>query len=145
MELQWSYLHDDRIEMPPSQSKSNRLYITPMTPQIRAELDLLREIKVHDEWVFPSDSESGRMTTRNWASEKVRAVCGLKFTNHSLRYTFATIGEELEIKQQVVSLLMDHSSEGNITDRYQLGAFLAQTGPAIEKIDARLAKLLGAN
>ena len=141
MELRWDYIFDNRIEQPESQSKSNRLLVTPLTDEIRSELAVLRQL-ASDEWVFPSDSASGHATTSNWAKERVEWECDIHFTNHSLRYTFASVGDECGIQQQVVGLLMDHATDSNITSAYQRDAFMAKTSDAIATIDKALAKKL---
>lgn len=54
-------------------------------------------------WVFPADSESGRIT-------EPREELGVKFTVHGLRNTFITVAESLDISPYAIKMLVNHAT-----------------------------------
>lgn len=61
-------------------------------------------------WVFPSFAKSGHLEGWNHAS-----VPG---TRHSLRHTFATVGVEAGLPEEVMGRLLNHASKTITGQRY---------------------------
>ncbi len=141
--LRFDYLEDDVIVLPLRLTgiKSNRQHVIPITPQIRAVIDELEEIRISD-WMFPANSKSGHMTTINWPVSVLRDVSGVQTTNHSFRYTLSTEMERLNIDNQVQALVMDHAPEKSISDRYRMEAFRERVLPALTEANAVIMKKL---
>jgi integrase len=110
--LRWEEVdvgNDAHIHLPATRNKSARDFYLPLT---REHIDLFEQIRGrHPEWVFPSRrSASGHIATFRHAE-----VPG---TLHSLRHTFATVGVEAGVPEEVIGRLMNHASRSITGSRY---------------------------
>ncbi|WP_278044950.1 tyrosine-type recombinase/integrase [Moraxella caviae] len=65
-------------------------------------------------WVFPSaKSASGHIVNISKVREKINNECGVKFTFHDLRRTFASIAENLDYGQYTIKRLLNHKDDDN--------------------------------
>jgi len=103
--LEWDRVGDE-IYLP--QTKSGRQFWLPLTDVHHRILLPLRGFDRR--WVFPSYGESGHIECWNHTH-----VPG---TLHSLRHTFATVGVEAGIPEEVVGRLLNHSSKTITGQRY---------------------------
>jgi integrase len=90
------------------ENKSNRPFNLPLLDAHRAVLDKMKGW--HDRWVFPDRTNKGPTV-----DPRHDDVPG---TMHSLRHTFATVGAELGIPDDVIGRLLNHSNSTKITSRY---------------------------
>ncbi len=106
-------------------TKSNRPLLLPMTDLV---YDLLHKRKNNarsDIWVFDGGSKEGHIVD---AKKSLQHMCHIiansketdeyKFTLHDLRRTFATMAEQLNISLYSLKLLMNHSTDNDVTSGY---------------------------
>lgn len=71
-------------------------------------------------WVFPSaKSKSGHIVNISKVREKINKECGVQFTFHDLRRTFASIAENLDYGKYTIKRLLNHKeNESDVTAGY---------------------------
>ena len=110
--LRWDEVdvgNDAHIHLPPDRNKSARDFYLPLTQEHIVLLEQLRGR--HEVWVFPARrSASGHVSTFRHSE-----VPG---TLHSLRHTFATVGVEAGVPEEVIGRLMNHASRSITGLRY---------------------------
>jgi integrase len=81
-------------------------------------LDLLiaRQREAVGEYVF--EGPRGRLSNLRYAMERVIEECGVSFTVHDLRRTFATVADSLDIPGYAVKMLLNHKQAGDVTAGY---------------------------
>jgi integrase len=126
--LEWDRVGDE-IYLP--QTKSGRQFWLPLTD---AHHRILLPLRGFDRrWVFPSYGESGHIVCWNHGH-----VPG---TLHSLRHTFATVGVEAGIPEEVVGRLLNHSSKTIAGQRYvkpKLDFLRSAMQIAVDELEIRL-------
>ncbi|WP_439545011.1 tyrosine-type recombinase/integrase [Sandarakinorhabdus sp.] len=103
--LEWNRVLDDRIFI--RENKSNRPFYLPLLDEHRAVIDVMKGL--HKQWVFPDRTNKG--PTIDPRHEEVPG------TMHSLRHTFASVGAEIGVPDDIIARLLNHSST-KITSRY---------------------------
>lgn len=103
--LEWSKI-DDAIHLPTT--KSGREFWLPLIEQHHRILHPVRGLD--DRWVFPANSKSGHIVA--WEHKDVPG------TLHSMRITFATVGVEAGIPEEVIGRLVNHASKTITGQRY---------------------------
>lgn len=76
----------------------------------------LRSLGKRGPFVFPGQSPDKPFTAAWNSFESVRERCGMKFALHDLRRTFATVGDEIDLKEQLVQQLMNHKPDSQTED-----------------------------
>lgn len=71
-----------------------------------------------NQYVFPSDSQTGYLNDPRKAMLKVRELSGVEFTVHDLRRTFITIAESLDIPVYALKRLLNHKMKSDVTAGY---------------------------
>jgi integrase len=103
--LEWDRVLPDRLFI--RENKSNRPLYLPLLDEHRAVIDAMKGM--HKQWVFPDRSNRG--PTVDPRHEEVPG------TMHSLRHTFASVGAEIGVPDDIIGRLLNHSSS-KITSRY---------------------------
>jgi integrase len=103
--LEWDRVLPDRLFI--RENKSNRPFYLPLLDEHRAVIDAMKGM--HKQWVFPDRSNRG--PTVDPRHEEVPG------TMHSLRHTFASVGAEIGVPDDIIGRLLNHSSS-KITSRY---------------------------
>jgi len=132
MGIRRDYIHADRIIIPGSSDRTkvrwnkrhlaHMAHIIPITPEIQAILDELKEAGAQygdaETWLFPSAaSESGHMEEERAAALGLREHAGVRFTLHQLRHNFATAAEELGYSTSEIRELLGQGAHP-VTERY---------------------------
>lgn len=128
--LEWSRVLPDRIFI--RENKSNRPFYLPLLDEHRAVIDVMKGM--HKQYVFPDRSNTG--PTVDPRHDEVPG------TMHSLRHTFATVGAEIGIPDNVIGRLLNHSST-KITSTYIAVDVEALRDP-IQKIVGEIMRRLNA-
>lgn len=79
-----------------------------------------RRSRIDSEWVFPGHVEHQSYPVFQRAAEAASALCGFYFRPHTLRRTFVTMADELELPHGVTKELVNHIQTGDITERYKI-------------------------
>ena len=118
--LRWEYvdLQSGIITLPASITKTHEEYIFPLSDYVWTLLRV-RRFFAQSAWVFPG-AYKDRPTSG--AFNSYSTICersGVKFSPHDLRRTFITIGDELEIKTEVIKALVNHKT-ADMTEGYTI-------------------------
>lgn len=130
-QLEWSRILPDRIFI--RENKSNRPFYLPVLDEHRTVLDAMKGM--HKEYVFPDRTNKG--PTVDPRHDEVPG------TMHSLRHTFASIGAEVGVPDDIIARLLNHSSS-KITSRYIAVDVEALREP-MQKIVSEIVKRLNAS
>ena len=103
--LEWDRITQDRLFI--RENKSNRPFYLPLLDEHRHVIEHMRDL--NKRWVFPDRSNNG--PTVDPRHEDVPG------TMHSLRHTFASVGAEIGVPDDIIGRLLNHSSS-KITSRY---------------------------
>jgi integrase len=103
--LEWSRVLEDRLFI--RENKSNRPFHLPLLDEHRAVIEAMKGM--HKQWVFRDRTNKGPTV-----DPRHDDVPG---TMHSLRHTFASIGAEVGVPDDIIARLLNHSSS-KITSRY---------------------------
>lgn len=121
MTLKWKHVRLDSklILIPAENTKAGREHGLPLSDFLHALLlKRSRVRRIDNEYVFPAKSGPGHMTEPKRAIDHVIKVSGIKFTLHTLRRTFETIAERLDISYYALKRLINHSLGGDVTAGY---------------------------
>jgi integrase len=128
--LEWDRVLPDRIFV--RENKANRPFYLPLLDEHRAVIEKMKGM--NKQWVFPDRSNNG--PTVDPRHDEVPG------TMHSLRHTFASVGAEIGVPDDIIGRLLNHSSS-KITSRYIAVDVEALREP-MQKITDELMKRLNA-
>lgn len=98
--------------------KNNEPHTLPMGDFLWAMMKK-RSKQIKGEWVFPSKkSKSGHIENISKVRAKINSECGISFTFHDLRRTFASIAESLDYGKYTIKKLLNHKDDGDVTSGY---------------------------
>jgi integrase len=103
--LEWDRVLPERLFI--RENKANRPFHLPLLDEHRAVIEAMKGM--HKQWVFPDRTNKG--PTVDPRHDEVPG------TMHSLRHTFASVGAEIGIPDDIIARLLNHSSS-KITSRY---------------------------
>jgi integrase len=121
VKLTWKHVDlDSRILLIPAENtKADRAHGLPLSDFLH---DLLRRRskvrRLGNDYVFPARTGPGYLIEPKRAIEKVTSASGVKFSMHTLRRTFETIAERLDIPYYALKRLLNHSTAGDVTAGY---------------------------
>ena len=126
--LEWDRVGDE-LHFP--QTKSGREFWLPL---VDAHHRILLSVRGLDpRWVFPSYGETGHIVS--WDHKSVPG------TLHSLRHTFATVGVEAGVPEEVMGRLLNHASKTITGQRYvkpKLDFLRSAMALVVEELERRL-------
>ena len=128
--LEWDRVLPDRIFI--RENKANRPFYLPLLDEHRAVINQMQNL--HKVWVFPDRTNKG--PTVDPRHDQVPG------TMHSLRHTFASVGAEIGIPDDIIGRLLNHSSS-KITSRY-ISVDVGALREPMQKIVAEIMKRLNA-
>jgi integrase len=132
--LRWDEVdvgNDAHIHLPPDRNKSARDFYLPLVREHIALFDQVRGL--NEVWVFPS-KRAGSGHVANFRHGNVPG------TLHSLRHTFATVGVEAGVPEEVIGRLMNHASKSITGSRYvrpNLGFLRAAMQVVVDELEKR--------
>lgn len=93
--------------------KNDDVHTLPMGDVLWALMKKRRRY-IKGNWVFPSaKSASGHIVNISKVREKINNECGVQFTFHDLRRTFASIAENLDYGRYTIKRLLNHKEDDN--------------------------------
>ncbi|HEY9754344.1 MAG TPA: tyrosine-type recombinase/integrase [Oculatellaceae cyanobacterium] len=99
-------------------AKNQKGYALPMS-EFLFKLLSLRFVSARDsEFVFPSRMGGGHMKSPQHAVSVIVKRSGCQFVVHDLRRTFISMAARLGVPQNIIKKLVNHSSKGDVTERY---------------------------
>lgn len=100
------------------QTKNGKPLTIPLCDQLVALLQTRRGAYKDDEWIFPGRGGVGHIVDPKKAISRVQEASTIKFSMHTLRRTFITIAESLDISPYAIKALVNHSSGNDVTSGY---------------------------
>ena len=100
------------IRVKASATKARRKLDLPMSSFVLALLEARRKIG-DTHWIFPADSDSGRISEPKYPLELVKAETGIEISVHDLRRTFITAAENTNMSAYALKALVNHVLHDN--------------------------------
>lgn len=121
--LKWKDINFEQrsLRIPEENAKSDREHGLPLSDFV---LNLLKERhrtmvrRLGNDYVFPARDGDGYLSEPKWSISKVIGASGVKFSCHTLRRTFETTAEQLDISHYALKALLNHSVQNDVTGGY---------------------------
>jgi integrase len=114
--LQWSNVNLECGTIFIGDPKNGEDFTLPMSSFVR-KLFTIRKQRSNSRWVFPGKLKDSHISPGYGSCREVIEQCGVEFSPHDLRRTFITIGDEIDVKAEVVKALVNHKSD-DVTEGY---------------------------
>lgn len=152
-ETQWKHINweDQSIYIPNPKGGTKKEFYLPLSNFL---IDLLKQRKAENEqiygeknpWIFPAESKSGHIEeprSNLLNPDNPEELLDIKWNPHSLRRTFTTVAESLNISPYTLKLLLNHQlPKSDVTAGY-LEHELERLHEAMEAITKKLLTLCG--
>jgi integrase len=140
LNLKWSEVDFAGRTLTVLDPKNRRDHTLPLTDYL---FDLLarRKVVAAADYVF-ADAGGRRISNFRYAQAAVKKACGVSFSPHVLRRTFATIAESLDIPGYALKRLLNHADGGDVTAGYIVASTERLRGP-MQKITDYMLKAAG--
>jgi len=128
-------------------TKNHKDHEFPLTPYAEKILERRREAATDSVWVFPAPrkSKTGHLTEPKCAIAAITKACGVQFSPHDLRRTFATALNRAGAGAHVIDLALNHSPLTTAGKHYSPGMQKIRVlRPFYEKAEALLLTEAGA-
>ncbi len=119
--LQWDQIDFAKKTLTVRETKNGEVHVLPITDPIVSLLERRKAEAAESPWVFPSPGRKnpdGHLMEPRYVGDLVTAACGVKFTIHDLRRTFATAGAGRKIGYYDLKRLLNHKMNGDVTAGY---------------------------
>jgi integrase len=123
----------ETLTIPAHIDKTGREQTLPMSDYVKHILERRPRILGND-FVFPGDKDGECIKEPKRAIEKVVRKTGIKFSCHTLRKTFATAAESLDISHLTVKHLLNHSVSDDVTAHHYITIKVDQLREPMQKI-----------
>lgn len=128
----------------PSEFSKNRLSHRVPLPALALEVLSALPHEEGDEWVFPSTTGVGPISSNMRALAALRTACKVDFRAHDIRRTVASrVTGDLGINRLVVSKVLNHTEQG-VTGTYDRHSYDAEKRRALSAWGQRLNEILSA-
>lgn len=127
LNLKWSEVDFAGRTLTVLDPKNRRDHTLPLTDYL---FDLLarRKVVAASDYVF-ADASGRRISNFRYAQAAVEKACGVSFSPHVLRRTFATIAESLDIPGYALKRLLNHADGADVTAGYIVASTERLRGP----------------
>jgi integrase len=119
--LRWDDVDFDKKTITFKQTKNGRTHILPIGNELISHLMLQKEAGSKSKFVFPADNKHGHLKYHHKTVASIAKQCGIQFTLHDLRRTFASIVSHQLGKifsAYILKRLLNHSSGNDVTAGY---------------------------
>jgi len=118
LKLQWSHVNFEARTITIVETKNGTELNLPMTKQLRGLLLARQAFTESGKWVFSGAGTEGHITAPDSSLKLVKQLSGVGITMHTLRRTFITTAEKLNISPYTIKALVNHKSGGDVTGGY---------------------------
>ncbi|MBX9693429.1 MAG: tyrosine-type recombinase/integrase [Cyanobacteria bacterium] len=121
MNLKWSHLDLKArvVTVPAEITKSHSTHQLPLTDFLLNLLERRGRVRLLDnDYIFPGDNGNGHIVEPKRAIASVRSKSGVKWSMHTLRRTFETTAESLDLSYYALKRLLNHKISGDVTSGY---------------------------
>lgn len=117
--LQWCNvdLKAKSLRIPPEDAKNHEEHMLPL-PDLIHEILSSRTKVPNNPYVFAGDRPGCPIVESKWSVAKVAERSGVKFTLHTLRRTFETTAESLDVSHYALKRLLNHKTTADVTAGY---------------------------
>ncbi|MDX2426154.1 MAG: integrase family protein [Cycloclasticus sp.] len=124
LKLEWAHIDLENNTITQYNTKNGSDHKLPIPTALQPHINKLKDSTGTHKWVFASTIIiNGQITGRPMAvpTKQIKAVtkaCGVEFTSHDCRRTFATIAEAVSIPTTMIKRLMNHVTSNDVTGGY---------------------------
>jgi integrase len=122
MKLKWANVDLKKaktLTVPASDTKTKKEHCLPLSDFLVELLKARHEqIQLSSPYVFPGEVSTEHMVEPKRKIAQVIKNSGVKFSPHTLRRTFETTAESLDVSYYALKRLLNHSMSSDITSRY---------------------------
>jgi integrase len=138
--LRWEDIDlDGRMLTVPTTKNGDPLEL-PLSEFLHDLLVTRRDDNPEAHWVFAGRGKSGHIVETKTFHRRVGKRCGIKFTMHDLRRTFASVAEGLDLSHFALKRLLNHRTDSDITGGYVVHSIERLRDP-VERIAQRILEL----
>lgn len=119
--LKWKHIDliSKTLTIPSEDTKAGREHRLPLSDFLFALLQSRSKVrKLHNDFVFPAKTGGGYLVEPRKAINAVTQSSGVVFSMHTLRRTFETTAERLDISYYALKRLINHSTANDVTAGY---------------------------
>lgn len=120
-QLKWSYFDKKAkvISIPAALTKTNSPHQLPLSDFLMELLERRARVRsLHNDHIFPAETGSAHIVEPKRSVESVSKRSGVKWSMHTLRRTFETTAESLDISYYALKRLLNHSMKADVTSGY---------------------------
>lgn len=155
----WEYIEGDVLTLPREITKTKEPHRVVLSPFVQGQLKRLRELNPKSEWLFPAKHHDGPVDEKSMTkqvthrqggkvvkgrSPAVTSLClpGGKWHMHDLRRTAATLMQELDVDQNIIEAVLNHTEPNKVKRIYQRHKYEAKKRDAWLRLGAWLENLM---
>lgn len=122
--LEWAHVDLENSTITLHDTKNGSDHKLPIPKALQPHIKKLKDSTGAHKWVFASTLKiNGKITGRPMAvpTKQIKAVtkaCGVEFSSHDCRRTFATIAEAVNLPLTMIKRLMNHVTSNDVTGGY---------------------------
>jgi integrase len=144
--LTWDDVNDraKTITIPDTVDKMGKKQRLPMSDLVEALLARRAALlRLGNKYVFPGEKQGEHLQEPKTAIAKVVSKSGVKFSCHTLRRTFATVAERLDISYYKVKKLLNHAVSNDVTGTHYVKVDVEQLREPMQQIANYLKMQMG--
>jgi integrase len=138
--LRWENIDLEGRTLTVPTTKNGDLLQLPLSQFLYELFVTRRDNNPEDEWVFAGRGKSGHVVEPKTFHRRVGERCGIKFTIHDLRRTFASVADSLDLSHFALKRLLNHRTDSDITGGYVVHSIERLRDP-VERIAERILEL----
>jgi integrase len=122
-------------------TKAGRKHVIPLSDAAVDILESMRPLSGHHEFIFVG--LKGPLTTIQKSLGRIRENSGVDFTVHDCRRTAATMLGELDVRSEIISLILNHVPKGPAATRiYERSSKIPQMRDALERLAQHINRIV---
>ncbi|GAG29062.1 unnamed protein product, partial [marine sediment metagenome] len=122
-------------------TKAGRKHVIPVSDAAIEILESMRPLSGHSPFVFVG--LKGPLTTIQKPLGRIRKNSGVNFTLHDCRRTAATMLGNLDVRSEIISLILNHIPQGPAATRiYERSTKIPQMRIALEKLARHIERVV---
>jgi len=116
--LEWSHVDMKEKSITLLNTKNGTNHRLPIPDVLLPYIKTLNALTKDSKWVFAGNNPILTMAVPAKPIRSVTAACGVKFSPHDCRRTFATIAEAVNLPMSMIKRLMNHVTTNDVTGGY---------------------------
>lgn len=119
--LKWKHINfvARTLTVPSENAKTGREHRLPLSDFVLSLLERRSKVRhLHNDFVFPAKTGEGCIIEPRKAINFVIQLTGVRFSMHTLRRTFETTAERLDVSHYALKRLLNHSTSNDVTAGY---------------------------